>query len=60
MTVQEKIHVEVGQKFPNNQIFQQLLLATRGFQGTIIHDVDGFQADYARLLNDILEVCRAL
>ena len=60
MALSEEAFARAEQKFPNDQIFQQLLLAAKGFQGTIIHDADGFKADYARFLNDILEVCRAL
>jgi hypothetical protein len=58
--VPEKMLVQEVQKFPNDHAFQQILLAARGFRGTLIHDADGFQADYTRFLNDILELRKAL
>ncbi|RFU29333.1 hypothetical protein B7463_g7018, partial [Scytalidium lignicola] len=46
--------------FPNDYIFNQLLHIAQEFHGKIIYDTFGFEADYARVFQDILEVCSTL
>lgn len=47
--------------FPNDPIFTQLLYVCKSTPGTIIHDdAHEFQADYSRILGDILQLRHVL